>query len=43
MVGGALEYLSLVTGYHVLLLVIGGLYGLAFLTGLRARTASLAH
>ena len=41
MVGGALEYLSLVTGYRVLLLVIGGLYGLAFATGLRSRSASL--
>ena len=37
----ALEYLSLVTGYRVLLLVIGGLYGLAFVTGLRSRSASL--
>jgi hypothetical protein len=42
MVGGALEYLSLVTGYRVLLIVIGGLYGLAFVTGLRSRSASLA-
>jgi hypothetical protein len=41
MVGGALEYLSLVTGYRVLLIVIGGLYGLAFVTGLRSRSASL--
>jgi hypothetical protein len=41
MAGGALEYLSLITGYHVLLLVIGGLYGLAFLTGLRGRPAPL--
>jgi hypothetical protein len=40
MVGGALEYLSLVTGYRVLLVVIGGLYGLAFVTGLRSRSAS---
>jgi hypothetical protein len=39
MVGGALEYLSLITGYHVLLIVIGVLYGLAFLTGLRNRSA----
>jgi hypothetical protein len=40
MVGGALEYLSLITGYHVLLIVIGVLYALAFVTGLRrqART-----
>jgi hypothetical protein len=35
MVGGALEYLSLITGYRVLLIVIGVLYGLAFVTGLR--------
>jgi hypothetical protein len=35
MVGGALEYLSLITGYRVLLVVIGVLYGLAFLIGLR--------
>jgi hypothetical protein len=40
MVGGALEYLSLITGYHVLLIVIGVLYGLAFVTGLRGRSAS---
>ncbi|MBV9205286.1 MAG: spermidine synthase [Actinobacteria bacterium] len=39
MVGGALEYLSLITGYHVLLLVIGVLYGLAFATGLRRGSA----
>jgi hypothetical protein len=41
MVGGALEYLSLITGYRVLLIVIGVLYGLAFITGLRRRPASL--
>jgi hypothetical protein len=41
MVGGALEYLSLITGYHVLLIVIGALYGLAFVTGLRRRSAPL--
>jgi hypothetical protein len=29
MVGGALEYLSLITGYRLLLIVIGVLYGLA--------------
>ena len=39
-VGGALEYLSLVTGYRVLLIVIGGRYGLAFVTGLSSRSAS---
>jgi hypothetical protein len=40
MVGGALEYLSLITGYRVLLIVIGVLYALVFATGLRmqART-----
>jgi hypothetical protein len=42
MVGGALEYLSLITGYHVLLIVIGVLYGLAFVTGLRGRRAAAA-
>jgi len=41
MVGGALEYLSLITGYHVLLIVIGVLYGLAFVTGLTGRPAPL--
>jgi hypothetical protein len=40
MVGGALEYLSLITGYQVLLIVIGVLYGLAFVTGMRGRPAS---
>jgi hypothetical protein len=39
MVGGALEYLSLITGYHVLLIVIAVLYALAFVTGLRGRSA----
>ena len=29
------------TGYHVLLIVIGVLYGLAFVTGLRRRPAPL--
>jgi hypothetical protein len=33
MVGGALEYLSLVTGYRALLIVAAGLYALAWLTG----------
>jgi hypothetical protein len=41
MFGGAAEYLSLITGYHVLLIVIGVLYGLAFVTGLRGRTRPL--
>ncbi len=30
--GGALEYLALITGYRFLLIVVGVLYGLAFLT-----------
>jgi hypothetical protein len=41
MAGGALEYLSLITGYHVLLIVIGALYGLAFVTGRIGRPALL--
>ncbi len=36
MVGGVLEYASLVIGYRALLIVVAALYGLAFLTG-RAR------
>jgi len=39
MVGGTLEYLSLITGYRFLLIVTGVLYGLAFITG-RRRTAA---
>jgi hypothetical protein len=35
MIGGALEYLALITGYRVLLLVVGLLYALAALTGRR--------
>jgi hypothetical protein len=33
MVGGVLEYAALVTGYQALILLVGALYGLAFLTG----------
>jgi hypothetical protein len=33
MVGGTLEYLSLITGYQLLLIVTAVLYGLAFITG----------
>jgi hypothetical protein len=40
MVGGALEYIALITGYHFILIVIGVLYGLAFLTGLRRTSGS---
>ena len=35
MVGGMLEYLSLVAGYRWLLLLVAVLYGLAFLAGRR--------
>lgn len=38
MVGGALEYLSLLTGFRALLLVAAGLYALALLLGSRWRT-----
>jgi hypothetical protein len=34
MVGGVLEYLALITGYRFLLIVVGGLYALAFLVRL---------
>ena len=37
MVGGALEYLALITGYQALLLVVAGLYALAWLTANRFR------
>jgi hypothetical protein len=37
MIGGVLEYSSLVTGYRALLLVIAGLYTVAFLLWLRVR------
>lgn len=37
MVGGALEYLALITGYQALLLVVAGLYGLAWLFASRFR------
>jgi hypothetical protein len=33
--GGALEYLALLYGYRLLLIVVAGLYGLAFLAGRR--------
>jgi hypothetical protein len=39
MVGGTLEYLSLITGYQFLLILVGVLYGLAFITGRRRHTA----
>jgi spermidine synthase len=42
MVGGALEYLSLVLGFDALLVVVGLLYGLALLTGHRHLVARRA-
>ena len=41
MVGGALEYLALISGYRSLLIVVAILYGLAFLTG-RKHLAAVA-
>src|SRR5262249_47255484 len=38
MVGGVIEYVSLITGYRALLIVVAVLYGLAFLTGRRHLT-----
>ncbi|HEY6279943.1 MAG TPA: spermidine synthase [Streptosporangiaceae bacterium] len=35
--GGTLEYIALITGYRFILIVTGALYGLAFVTGLRAK------
>jgi hypothetical protein len=37
MVGGALEYLALITGYRFLLILVGGLYALAFVSRLVIR------
>jgi hypothetical protein len=34
MVGGTIEYVSLITGYRFLLIVVAVLYALAFVTGL---------
>ena len=33
MVGGCIEYVALITGYRSLLIVVAGLYGLAFFFG----------
>jgi hypothetical protein len=38
MVGGAMEYIALITGYRALLLVVAVLYGLAWLFATRWRT-----
>jgi hypothetical protein len=43
MVGGSLEYLALITGYRFLLIVIGVLYGLAFVTSRLLWRRSLAR
>jgi hypothetical protein len=40
MVGGTLEYVSLLTGYRFLLIVVAVLYGLAYLTGRRREAAA---
>ena len=40
-VGGTLEYLSLLTGFRFLLVVVAVLYGLAFLTGRRHLAVSV--
>jgi hypothetical protein len=40
MAGGALEYLALITGYQALLLVVAGLYGLAWLAATRLRVGA---
>ena len=39
-VGGAMEYVSLITGYRFLLIVVALLYALAFVTGPRRKVAS---
>ena len=40
MLGGALEYIALVTGYRALLLVVGALYVLAWLAATRVRVGA---
>ncbi len=42
MVGGTLEYLSLISGYQFLLILAGILYGLAFVTGRKRMAAQRA-
>jgi len=41
MVGGVLEYSALLFGYRALLLLVGALYALAFITGRRSMAPSL--
>jgi hypothetical protein len=43
MVGGTIEYVSLITGYRFLLIVVAVLYALAFVTGLRQKEAGRAR
>jgi hypothetical protein len=43
MVGGAIEYLALITGYGALLVVVALLYGLAWLFATRVRVAADAE
>ena len=40
MVGGTLEYASLITGYRFLLIVVAVLYALAFVPGPRRKAAT---
>jgi hypothetical protein len=40
MAGGTLEYLALITGYRFLLIMVAVLYGLAFVTSRRLKTAT---
>jgi hypothetical protein len=42
MAGGVVEYVSLITGYRALLILVAGLYSLAFLAGRGALTAESA-
>ena len=42
MAGGVIEYVSLITGYRALLIVVAGLYSLAFLAGRRDLTTASA-
>lgn len=39
MVGGTIEYVSLISGYRFLLIVVAVLYALAFMTGLGRKVA----
>jgi hypothetical protein len=41
MVGGTIEYISLITGYRFLLILVAALYALAFVTGLGPKAARI--